>query len=105
MTIETRPFDPAEYLFDEESQRAFLDDAAEDNDPTFVARAIGVVARAKGGMLHLERLTGIKRQTLTRSFGPDGNPTLATLMAVLKALNIRVRFEHYSEGGSKRSAA
>lgn len=88
MTIETRPFDAAEYLFDEASQRAFLDEAADSNDPNFIVRAIGVVARAKGGMLQLERLTGIKRQTLTKSFGQDGNPTLFTLMAVLKALHI-----------------
>ncbi|WP_309612283.1 addiction module antidote protein [Sphingomonas sp.] len=97
MTIDVRPFDAAEYLYDDESQRAFLDEAADSDDPGFVARAIGVVARAKGGMLHLERLTGIKRQTLTKSFGPDGNPTLSTLMAVLKALDIRVRFEHVSK--------
>lgn len=97
MTIEVRPFDAAEYLHDEASQRAFLDEAADSDDPSFIARAIGVVARAKGGMLHLERLTGIKRQTLTKSFGPDGNPTLSTLIAVLKALHIRVRFEHVPE--------
>ena len=48
MTIETRPFDAAEYLFDEASQRAFLDEAADSNDPNFIVRAIGVVARAKG---------------------------------------------------------
>ena len=94
MAIEVQPFDAAEYLHDEASQRAFLDEAADSNDPTFIARAIGVVARAKGGMLHLERLTGIKRQTLTKSFGQDGNPTLSTLIPVLKALHIRVRFEH-----------
>ena len=96
MDIEVRPFDAAEYLQDEASQRAFLDEAAESNDPAFIARAIGVVARAQGGMLHLERLTGIKRQTLTKSFGQDGNPTLSTLIPVLKALHIRVRFEHVS---------
>jgi probable addiction module antidote protein len=94
MTIDVRPFDAAEYLHDEASQRALLDEAAASNDPSFLASAIGVVARAKGGMLHLERLTGIKRQTLTKSFGQDGNPTLSTLMAVLNALHIRVRFEH-----------
>lgn len=97
MTIEIHPFDAAEYLHDEASQRAFLDEAADSNDPSFIARAIGVVARAKGGMLHLERLTGIKRQTLTKSFGADGNPTLSTLIAVLKALHFRVRFEQVPE--------
>lgn len=94
MAIDVKPFDGAAYLHDEVSQRAFLDEAAATDDPAFIARAIGVVARAKGGMLHLERLTGIKRQTLTKSFGEDGNPTLATLIPVLKALRIRVRFEH-----------
>ena len=43
MTIEVRPFDAAEYLHDEASQRAFLDEAADSNDPSFIARAIGVI--------------------------------------------------------------
>ena len=94
MGIEVKTFDAAEFLTDEATQLAFLDEALASDDPAFIARAIGAIARAKGGMLQLERLTGIKRQTLNKSLGPDGNPTLETLVPVLKALGIRLRVEH-----------
>ena len=97
MAIEVTAFDAAEYLTDEASLHAFLDEAIASDDAAFIARAIGIVARAKGGMLHLERRTGIKRQTLSKSLGPNGNPTLETLLPVLKALGLRLRIEHVSE--------
>jgi DNA-binding phage protein len=48
MTIKVRAFDAAEYLHDEASKRAFLDESADSNDPSFIDRAINVFARAKG---------------------------------------------------------
>lgn len=97
MAIDVQTFDAAAYLTDEASQRAFLDEAISSDDAAFIARALGILARAKGGMLHLERLTGIKRQTLSKSLGPDGNPTLETLLPVLKALGLRLKIEHVPE--------
>ena len=93
MAIETRRFDAAEYLNDEESQTFLLNDAIESGDAAYVAHALGVIARARGGLLLLERRTGIKRQTLNKSFGPNGNPTLGTLLPVLRALGLRMRVE------------
>lgn len=93
MKIETRPFDAAKYLDDDESQRHLLNDAMESGDARYIAHALGTIARAKGGLTHLERLTGIKRQTLNKSLGKSGNPTLETLLPVLKALGLRLRIE------------
>ena len=89
MAIKTYPFDPAEFLSDE-GQTYLLDDAIASGDAAYVAHAIGTVARAKGGLLNLERRTGIKRQTLAKSFGETGNPTLETLLPVLKALGLKL---------------
>ena len=50
---------------------------------------IGAVARARG-LTNLERATGIKRQTLNKSFSLKGNPTLETLLTVLGALGLRL---------------
>lgn len=97
MTIKVRPFDAAEYLDDEESQRFLLDDAFESGDAGYIAHALGTIARAKGGLSHLDRITGIKRQTLNKSLGKDGNPTLETLLPVLKGLGLRMRIEKASE--------
>jgi probable addiction module antidote protein len=59
------------------------------NDPTCVAHALGVVARAKG-MTQIARQTGLSREHLYRSFSVDGNPTLRTTLAVMKALGIEL---------------
>lgn len=85
-----RKFDPADHL-DEEGQRFVLEDAVASGDAAYLAHSIGTVARSKGGLLALERLTGIKRQTLAKSFGADGNPTLGTLLPVLKALGLTLK--------------
>jgi probable addiction module antidote protein len=44
----TKPFDPAEYLDDNDAIAAYMGDALESGDPAFVADALGVVARAHG---------------------------------------------------------
>lgn len=90
--IKTYPFDPAEYL-DEDTQTELLEEALGGGDPGEIAYIIGTIARAKHGFLTLERRTGIKRQTLARSFGKSGNPTLETLLPVLRALGLRLRIE------------
>jgi len=89
MATELRPFDPADHL-DGEGQAELLDDAIASGDAAYLAHAIGTIARAKGGLLNLERRTGIKRQTLAKSLGATGNPTLETLLPVLKALHLKL---------------
>jgi probable addiction module antidote protein len=39
-------------------------------------------------MSELARETGLSREQLYRSFSEDGNPTLKTMLAVMKALGI-----------------
>ena len=90
MTIELRDFNPADYL-DAEGQVELLDDAVASGDAAYLAHAIGTIARAKGGLLNLERRTGIRRQTLSKSFGQSGNPTLETLLPVLNSLGLRLK--------------
>ena len=84
------PFDAADYMRgDEASQTYLLRDALASGHPRYIANAIGAVARARG-LSNLERETGIKRQTLNKSFSLKGNPTLETLLPVLGALGLRL---------------
>lgn len=46
MSIETRPFDPAEHLQDEEAIAVFLSSVLEENNPALLAEAVGTIARA-----------------------------------------------------------
>lgn len=80
-------YDPAEALVDDEEIAFFMADALETGDASYIAKAIGVVARAKG-MTQIAALTGLSREQLYRSFSDEGNPTLKTTLAVMKALGV-----------------
>ena len=80
-------YDPAAALTSTEEMAFFMADAFETGDAAYIAKAVGVVARAKG-MAQISTETGLSREQLYRSFGDDGNPTLKTMLAVLKSLKI-----------------
>jgi len=87
----TTRWDAAEHLASDEDARLFLEACFDEagDDAAFIARAFGVVARARG-MAQLARDTGLSREALYRAPSEDGNPTLATLLKVGKALGIRL---------------
>jgi len=80
-------YDPAAALESEEAIAVFLADALESGDSAYIAKAMGVVARAKG-MTELARETGLSREQLYRSFSEQGNPTLKTMLAVMRVLGV-----------------
>ncbi|MEG3087075.1 addiction module antidote protein [Sphingomonas sp. PB4P5] len=92
MTLETKPFDPADYLETEEDIIAYLDASMEGGDPKHIARALGDVARSKG-MTEMSRKTGVGRQALYAALSETGNPTLETLTAVLAAMGLRLSID------------
>jgi probable addiction module antidote protein len=87
--IETKPFDPAEYLDSPKALAAYLTEALETGDPAFVADALGVIARARG-MSDIAREAGVSRESLYRSLSTNGNPEFATVMRVAQALGLRL---------------
>ncbi|MBV1703719.1 MAG: putative addiction module antidote protein [Hyphomicrobiales bacterium] len=89
MTIETKPWDAAEALRTPADVAAYLDAYLEDGTPEEMLRALKTVARSRG-MSALARETGLSREALYRAFSDDGNPTLDTLLRVLKALGVRL---------------
>lgn len=80
-------YDPSAALENEEAIAVFLTDALETGDSAYIAKAMGVIARAKG-MTELARETGLSREQLYRSFSEQGNPTLKTMLAVTRALGV-----------------
>jgi probable addiction module antidote protein len=81
-------YDPAEDLVSEEGMHYFMNEAFKTEDPAFIAHALGVVARAKG-MTQIAKETGLSREQLYRSFSKNGNPSLQSTFAVMKALGIK----------------
>ncbi len=90
MPIETKPWDAAEVLNTPADIDAYLDTYLEDGTPDELLRALGTIARSRGGSA-LARETGISREALYRAFGDGGNPTLDTLLRVLKAFGVRLK--------------
>lgn len=87
MTEQLFNYDPAEALDGPEAIAEFLADALDTGDAAYIARAMGVVARAKG-MSELAKETGLARQQLYKSFSGQGNPTLKTMLVVMRALGV-----------------
>lgn len=61
--------------------------------------ALRTVAEAYGGLGAVAAEAGISRESLYRTLSPKGNPTLKTLLAVLKALGMKLSVEqgHHAE--------
>ena len=87
MKLKTTKWDAAKHLDSDEAIAIFMTEAFKTNDAAYLAHAIGVVARAKG-MTQIAEETGLSREQLYRSFSKNGNPTLKTTFAVMKALGI-----------------
>lgn len=80
-------YDPAQALDGPEAIAVFIADALDTGDAAYIAEAMGVVARAKG-MSRLAKETGLAREHLYKSFSKRGNPTLKTMMLVMRALGV-----------------
>ena len=55
--------------------------------------ALRDVVEAYGGLATVATQAGISREALYRSLSPKGNPTLKTLLAVLKSVGMRLSVE------------
>lgn len=86
----TRKWDAADYLESEADIAAYLEAAFAEGDAALVAAALGDVARAKG-MARIARAAGLGRESLYKALSPDGNPELATVLRVVRALGLRLR--------------
>jgi len=87
MTKQLTAYDPASALVDQEEIALFMADAFETGDAAYIAKALGVVARAKG-MTEISQKTGLSLEQLYQSFSERGNPTLKTTLAVMRALDL-----------------
>ena len=87
--IKTRPYDSARYLDTPEARAAYLTEAFETEDASFIAQALGTVARARG-MSGVARDAGVSRENLYRSLGGKAKTELETVVRVMRALGIKM---------------
>ena len=76
--LKLRKWDSAEHLNSDEDIALYLDACLEEagNDPAFIAKALGNIARARG-MSQLARETGLGRESLYKALSGEGNPSFA----------------------------
>ena len=89
MSLKTAPWDAAEILQSPEDIVSYLEAAFEDGNMVVIRGALSAVARAHG-MTALAASTGIGRETLYNALGENGNPTLDTLLKIIKALGVKL---------------
>ena len=89
MGLKTYPFDAADVLDTPEDQAEFLAEAFASGDAAIVTAALGIIARARG-IAQVSRDTGLSREALYKATGPAGNPTLATLMGIMRATGLKL---------------
>ena len=87
MTTQISTWDAAEQLDSNDAIAAYLSEVTELGDPAHIVQALNTVARARG-MTEIARDAGIGRQALYKSLGQSGNPTLTTLLRVIKSLGL-----------------
>ncbi|MFA5632845.1 MAG: addiction module antidote protein [Porticoccaceae bacterium] len=86
-------YDSADYLKTDEDIALYLEACLEEagDDPAFIARALGVVARARN-MAQLSKDAGISRAGLYKALSGEGNPSFATVVKVASALGLKIGF-------------
>lgn len=74
----------AEYL------RAALE---EGDDPQVLLIALRRIAESRGGIAKIAKKAGIERESLYRALSAKGNPRLSTIVAVTRAVGLRLTVE------------
>ena len=84
LELRDNPEFAAEYL------RAALED---DDEPGVLLIALRRIAEARGGIAKVAKVAGIERESLYRALSRRGNPRLSTLVAVTKAVGLKLTVE------------
>jgi probable addiction module antidote protein len=93
-------YDVAEHLRTPAEMAAYLDAWLEEapDDIAGISRALGDIARAKG-MTQVARDAGLSRESLYRALSAEGNPSLATVLKVIKALGLQLHVQAIAVDG------
>jgi probable addiction module antidote protein len=87
--VKTTHYDSADYLDSPEAVAEYLTAALETADASFIAKAIGTAARARG-MSEIAKEAGLSRENLYRSLNGETKTELETVIRVLDALGIQL---------------
>ncbi|MEO1388833.1 MAG: transcriptional regulator [Cyanobacteria bacterium J06634_6] len=81
-----------EQLQDPDLAANYLSVAIEGGSTNEFLLALRNVAEAHGGVGVLSDITDLNRQSMYKMLSEDGNPTLSSLLTVLRAVGLNVKF-------------
>jgi probable addiction module antidote protein len=91
-TLNTTPFDVADYLTSDEHCLAYLQVVMEENDTEYLMKALGDIARARS-MAKVAEATGLGRESLYKALQPGSKVRFETVQKVLNALGLKLSVE------------
>ena len=65
----------------------------EGDDPQILLIALRRIAESRGGVAKIAKKEGVERESLYRALSAKGSPRLSTLVAVAKAVGLRLTVE------------
>jgi probable addiction module antidote protein len=88
----TTRYDVAEHLRTPEEMAAYLEASFEEagSDATFIAKALGDIARAKG-MSAVAKEAGLSRESLYKALSGERSPGFDTILKVVRALGLKLQ--------------
>ena len=91
MTEKFSRWDSADYLKTEEDMALYFEICTEEDpgDGSLIRAALGAISRARG-MTQLAKETGLSRDGLYTALSSEGNPSLATILKVTRALGLKL---------------
>lgn len=102
----TTRFEVAEHLRTPDEMAAYLEACFEEaqGDATFIAKALGDIARAKG-MAQVARDAGLSRESLYKALSGERSLGFDTILRVVGALGLTLHAQVPQRRGTRRSAA
>lgn len=94
MNAKVSRFDTSDYLDNEETIAAYLQDAMDDEDPDLFLSALADVAKARG-MSHVAEASGLGRESLYKALRPGARPGFLTISKVVQALGVKLTVVHH----------
>ena len=91
MALETFPYDPAEFLKDDETISAYLTVSLEEDDSSYFVRALGAVARARNRMEALAQELGMPIEALDKLLRDGKKVDVNLVLTIVRSLRIELR--------------
>jgi probable addiction module antidote protein len=87
--VEPLPFEISDYLETPEMVAGYLNEFLNEADPSMLLAALREACKAKG-MVEVATKAGLGRESLYKALRSDSRPRMETILAVIRALDLRL---------------